>query len=886
MTSTPIRQAGSLNRLFRMAVVAGVENAVKIHIQRGDDINACDGSGLTPLMLAAMRNKPNVCSILLSAGADPSLEDPSGKDAITYARLAGAEAALTAIKAAINLTGSAESQFETLDEKMPVQELQFPAESITRSDINPSRGLEPASLPVIVTLKGFFDHMLVKDGIFSNSSEVAPSLTADSDSEKPVTDFPDWEPEVDLRHSADDPNLIAGASTVQIAISNHTPFDSSADWDDLDIYLPLTSVPLRHAIDVEAKATLRLLLLRAVREGSVPDMLVVDAATNDDRSENKASESLLRMVINDFGAETDERFEYSEGNDHFQVITPPKESLEEEDIISDAMTFIDTHQANRHDPLRLYQREFQRGKLITADDEVSIAKTMERESAKAIDALAMWPQGIAHVITCAGFVKSGIKPIQWISSGARDEAPEETSQLDDTDAIIVRPKIDELEFEPSIDHKENQPDLDSVDFFERITALSKLTMSSSGIEANNHKMRSTLASLSLKCTFLLGMLDISRGDQSAQAKIFASAMDAYKQARDRMATANLKLVASIANKFLYTGMLLEDLIQDGNVGLLKAVEKYNWRKGFRFSTYATWWIRQSMHRSASDLSRTIRLPVHIVEVIQRLLRASTSFERANGRLPSTSEVAQILSLPIDKAAALMRISQDTVPIDDETIDELITPSAIPYYSTLDPFDVVAVTDLCCVIDRALAELDRKQERIIRLRFGLGVSDTFTLDEIAVQYGVTRERIRQIESQGLRILKNPHRVDKLRNILYGNRSLGPTAKEIDMEARECDFNLAIGDSPSPINSSNRSASICFDMLSTEPNQNLSTFYHLMAQALEMGIDVTLDSDPVSGITWLDVKETPDNRHQKLIRKLLANGFKHMPGKGYGYENNNA
>lgn len=883
----PIRQASPLNRLFRMAVVAGVENAVKIHIQRGDDINARDGSGLTPLMLAAMRNKPNVCSILLSAGADPGLQDPSGKDAITYARLAGAEVAMTAIQAAINLTGSAKPQFQTLDE-LPGQALHCPSGAITTSYVDPSRDLAPTSFPVIVTLDGFPDHMLAHDCILSDSSEVTPILDADSDSEKPATVILDWEPEVDLRHSADDPILVVGASTVQIAISNHTPFDSSADWDDLDIYLPLTSVPLPRGIDVEAKATLRLLLLRAVREGSVPDMLVVDAATNDDRSENKASESLLRMVINDLGAETDERFEYSEGNDHFEVITPSKESSEEEDIISDAMAFIDTNQANRHDPLRLYQREFQRGKLITADDEVFIAKTMEYESAKAIDALAMWPQGIAHVITCAGLVKSGIKPIQWISSGARDEVPEEASQLDGVGAIIVSPEMDESEFESTIDHKEQQPDLDSVNLFERIATLSKLAMSFSAIETNNNEMRSTLASLSLKCSFLLGMLDLSIGDRSAQAKLFASAMGAYKQARDRMATANLKLVASIANKFLYTGMPLEDLIQDGNVGLLKAVEKYDWRKGFRFSTYATWWIRQSMHRSASDTSRTIRLPVHIVEVIQRLLRASASFERTNGRPPSKSEVAQILSLPIDKAVALMRISQDTVPIDDETIDELITPSSVPNYSTLDPFDVVAVTDLRRVIDVALAELDRKQERIIRLRFGLGVSDTFTLDEIGVRYGVTRERIRQIESQGLRILKHPRRAEKLRNMLYGNQSLGPTAREVDMEAREDDFDLAIGDStsPSPINSSNRSVSICSDMPSSEPNQNQSTFYHLMAQALEMGIDVTLDSDPVSGTTWMDVKETPDNRHQKLIRKLLANGFKHMPGKGYGYENNNA
>lgn len=859
-------------------MVAGVESAVRIHIQRGDDLNARDGSGLTPLMLAALRNKPGVCSLLLSAGADPSLMDPSGKDAIAHARQAWADAALTVIQAAVNLTRPAEPPCQTSDE-VSAPEVGLPTESITESAIEPNSYRAPANLPVIVTLDDFVNLAFAHDSIGSDPSAITSTLNADSGPTS--AELSDWEPEVDPQHGADDPILAAGAATIQIAISNHTPVDSSADWDDLDVYLPLTSAPLRRANDAEAKATLRLLLLRAVREGSVPDMAVVDAATNDDHSENEASEALLRMVINDLGAETDERFECSEDNDLCEAITLPEESPEEEDVISDAMAFIDTHEFNRHDPLLLYQREFQRGKLITADEEVFIAKDMERAITKAIDALATWPQGIAHLITCSALVKSGAKPIQWFSSGARDEAPEEISQLDSAGEIIAVTEMDEPAVESAFDHKKQPSEFESVDLFDRIATLLKLDTGSHSIDANSNEARSILASLSLKSSFLLGMLDLSRGDSSAQAKQFASAMGDYQQARDRMATANLKLVASIAKKFFHTGMPLEDLIQDGNIGLLKAIEKYDWRKGFRFSTYATWWIRQSIHRSASDTSRTIRLPVHIFDTVQKLLRASANFEQANGRPPSKSEVAEILSLPLNKAVAFMRIAQDTVPIDDETIDELITQGSFPDYSTPDPFDVVAATDLLRVMDVVLAELDRKQERIIRLRFGLGVSDAFTLEEIGIRYGVTRERIRQIESKGMRVLKHPHRVEKLQSMLYGNRPLVPSAREVDTETNADDFDLEIGDSqsPSPISSSNRSASTRSDMPPKEPNRRHSTFHRLMTQALDMGVDVTMDRESASGATWVDVKETPDNRHRKLIRKLLAIGFKHWPGKGY-------
>lgn len=866
-----------LNPLFRMAVIAGVESAVKIHIQRGDDLNARDVGGLTPLMLAAMRNKSGICALLLSSGADTSLTDPSGKDALAHARQVGAEAALSKIQAAMDLASAREGTTPMLD-------MVLESDSDLSADIpvaEPNRHRGPLNLPVSVSLDDFGNLPLMGDAKQPPPLEITSSI--DLDVEPFPIEISDWEPEVDPLHGVDDPILADGAATVQISITHHTPVDSSSDWDDLDVYLPLTSAPLRRTNDAEAKATLRLLLLRAMREGSVPDAAVVDMATNVDRSENEDSEALLRMVINDLGAETDERFETADDNALIAAVTYAEESLDEEELISEAMALIDRHESNRNDPLQLYQREFQRGKLITADEEIMLAKAMESSFDKAIEILASWPAGLAHVIASSELVKSGLKPIQWFTTGARDDDQDESTPLEDGDDVVAMVvDNDEQDIDSALDQKAQPSDSESSDLFERIAALSKIAKVDRIVGSNLNETRSILASLSLKNSFLLGMLDLARSDKSVSAKQFAQVMGEHRQARDAMAEANLKLVASISKKFLYTGLPMEDLIQDGNIGLLKAVDKFDWRKGFRFSTMATWWIRQSIHRAASDTARTIRLPVHVYAIAQKLIRASVHFEQINGRPPTKVDVAEMMSLTLNKAAAFMRIAHDTESIDNETIDELISPCFVDDFSSKDPTDVISDADLTRAMDVMLSDLGRQHERIIRLRYGFGVADSLTLEEVGSMYGVTRERIRQIEAKAMRILKHPQRVEKLRGMLFGSHQPTPvTNKVANRSLDNDDIDLKIDDAPArpKTKPSTGSASVPTDFTKRVQSRRGSTFHRVMTQALEMRVDVTVDRESPSGTTWVDVMGPPDDRHRKLIRKLLAIGFKHWPGKGY-------
>ena len=868
-----------LNPLFRMAVIAGVESATKIHIQRGDDLNARDAGGLTPLMLAAMRDKPVICALLLSSGADPYLNDPKGMDALAYARQAGAEAALSEIQAAIDAAGPTAAPISMLDAP-PATEPEFPAEVavVAVAEQNSHRG--PLHLPVSVSLNDFDKLPLMGDAKKPLSLQITSSV--DLDVEPFPIEISGWEPEVDPLHGADDPILADGAATVQISITNHTPVDSSSDWDDLDVYLPLTSEPLRRANDAEAKASLRLLLLRAMREGSVPDLAVVDMATNVDRTGNDDSEALLRMVINDLGAETDERFETADDNALIEAVTYAEESPDEEELISEAIALIDRHESNRNGPLQLYQREFQRGKLITADEEVMLAKAMESSFDKAIEILASWPSGLAHVIASSELVKSGLKPIQWLATGTRDEDQDESTPLEDgDDAVAMVDDNDAMDIDSTLDQKAQPLESESTDFFERIAALSIFSIGDLVVGSNLHEARSILASLSLNNSFLLGMLDLARGDKSVPAKQFALFMSEHRQARDAMVEANLKLVASIAKKFFYTGLPMEDLIQDGNIGLLKAVDKFDWRKGFRFSTMATWWIRQSIHRAAFDTVRTIRLPVHVFAIAQKLIRASVHFEQVNGRAPTKVDVAEMMLLPLHKAAAFMHISQDTESIDNETIDELITPCFVDDFSSKDPYEAISDADLSRVMDAMLSDLGPQHERIIRLRFGFGVADSFTLEEVGSMYGVTRERIRQIETKAMRILKHPHRVEKLQGMLFGSHQPTPVTRKVVNRSLDDDINLKIDYAPArpKAKPSNGSESAPTDFTKRVQSRHGSTFHRVMTQALEMGVDVTVDRESPTGTTWVNVMGPPDDRHRKLIRKLLAIGFKHWPGKGY-------
>lgn len=978
----------SLNPLLRLAAIAGVETAVKLHIQRGDNLDARDKNGSTPLMLAAARKKKSVVRLLLAAGANPTLLDPEGKNALVHAEKGGCTDCITLLRRALEAlreTNKIESathdpSTKQADELMaeeaspseresgldavaetkvisapcaagsvltvekqfapPAPELATPMEDrVSAENIHPAIELEQnikadkpsnildlGDLPIDIGFEDDWEEELDavasegdetiaykarvleassrvgeprfdkseelkanvelrpvssainikkqavsvetttprEDEIYTKASRpISPEAFVEGSKTSNALDLDvepldpgfedDWEAEPEVVVPEGNKAVAEEVRVLHEAIGRHKAIDSDEDWNDIELFLPDRVLPFG-SNDGE-NGVLRDLLFRALRDGSIPEVALIRTCLKEDDSRNEEAERLLTFALGDLGAVIDNKLETGE---------PPflgDPTIDEEYELAEASEFVEDLASGRNDPLRFYVKGLKEN-LLNAEEEILLARTMEEANTDALEALSSWPSGLATVFEAADRVARGEADVEMFSSGPEPSGEGEAHSMDE----LMDDEGEYIELDPA-----------AADF---VCAISEAKSAGYDLE----QVCSSLAAAALSQDFLIELAEKAEVDVGGAD--FAFALQRQSAARERMILSNLRLAFSIAKKYRWSGLPFDDLVQEANIGLMKAVERFDWRKGFRFSTYATWWIRQQVTRAIADKERVVRVPVHMHTAARTILRERKEFEERTGRPETEQETSRRTGIPLVKVRLLLSTFADIASLDEPSQDLGLPPlEALPDSEPSDPALAVEETSLRTTLQDMVSELDERSAKVIIHRFGFEGEEAMTLEEVGRRFNVTRERIRQIESKALKKLSSPARKEKLA-VYMGEHfefpsptqtpSREPTASPSTKETARMKKAARKEKSPLHRHSKSKAASQTYEEttslkssseISSRHEEGLST---LLEEARDLGLKVE-DNRSDGGQTIVSLPTKPDAEVRKLARRMAAAGF---------------
>lgn len=451
--------------------------------------------------------------------------------------------------------------------------------------------------------------------------------------------------------------------------------------------------------------------------------------------------------------------------------------LDEEEEIKEKESFIE----GEYEPIKVYLKDMMGKPLLTKEKEIGIAKKIEEGKKKLADIVFSLPFTLEKLISLGALIEKGEAPLaDIISNGdyiSEEDIINERKNFADTIALIKKlrrkrnaylrrfTKKDILKKKPSMLSREILEEVERLKLNDDVVIsfseeVKKLIFSAiainKGLLLRSRSKKSFGQRKKLK--EILHKLGIMAEDLSLTLKAITSSEEEILSAKKELTEANLRLVISIAKRYIGKGLSLSDLIQEGNIGLMRAVDKFEYARGYKFSTYATWWIRQSITRALADQARTIRIPVHMVETMNRITRAIRELVQKLGREPDAKEIADKLMMPVQKVESIMKIGKEPIsletPIGDDEDSHLM--DFIEDRTATSPLDTAISNELKKQVKKALKTLNPKEQKILIKRFGIGDGIPHTLEEVGAEFDVTRERIRQIEVKALRKLKHPSR----------------------------------------------------------------------------------------------------------------------------------
>jgi RNA polymerase primary sigma factor len=779
-----------------MAIRAGASDLVRFHLQRGGQVNRQDDSGTSLLMYAASRGHAEICRILLDAGADPVLKNHQGQDALSLARAVGHDAAKAVLLAAVAASAHdpdnriVDSQTDIADDQAA------PAGNL------PSDTVDAASIAA--------------------QAEFGPEDSTDLLSGMEEFDALTWEAEVETPPPEGDPDCLDRARALHQILSRYTPVDTDADWSEIEIDLPDLPARRRGPADAERGVRIVHLLIWGLQAGRV-SRADLGCTFLHEEPDLDTQESLLERVLGDLGVQID-NWVNEEQDSGFTSPIDPEEEQPEEQVANEALRFIEDVLEQRMDPANCYQRDLNVFSLLTKEEEIRLAQGMEAGMDRMLSALASYPPAVDELLRYYDAICNHGARLTEVVSGFRDveetllppadmerllAADDPDTGMDTHETVMDDASDDQKEETP--DDAEAGPDAETAArHFAGLRVLHQQMLASLdafGLEDSrtqtlrerlgDHVRQFRLAPKVLDALIArlhevarridaLGNRHLDPEDEQPARELRAieretrlpipvigelhrrlsSGAAEARRARDGMIEANLRLVISIAKKYSHRGLPFLDLIQEGNIGLMKAVDKFEYRRGYKFSTYATWWIRQAITRAIADQARAIRIPVHMIETLNKMNYIQRDLERQMGRAPKPSELADRMELPVARIHKLLQVPEEPLsmdtPVDDES-DEYL-PDLLEDRQILPPETVAIHRDLHETVQKLLSDLKPREAEIIRRRFGIDQLSEQTLEEIGQQFDVTRERIRQIEAKALKKLAHPSRTSILCDFL--------------------------------------------------------------------------------------------------------------------------